>query len=175
MRPGIEATSTLLIQFTVHIHTLNIHIKRLSQDIQAQCDKCYVHFILRSKLWVSTIMKFFNTQTIAVTIFLLMHCAAGKTLWLYLYCSLESSPLLPQVFSPEGWRTRGGATMLVQVCLVHRCCTLGEWPKCSLTKWEGEPTFSVFQTTHSTTPSTHTRLMLLLRDFRQRIRSSDCW
>ena len=29
-------------------------------------------------------MKFFNAQTIAVTVFLLMYCAAGKTLWLYL-------------------------------------------------------------------------------------------
>ncbi len=40
--------------------------------------------ILKPKARVSTIMKFFNAQTIAVTVFLLMYCAAGKTLWLYL-------------------------------------------------------------------------------------------
>ncbi len=42
--------------------------------------------------------------------------------------------------------------MLVQVCLVHRCCTLGEWPERFIIKKEVEPTFSVFQTTQSTTP-----------------------
>ena len=99
-------------------------------------------------------MKFFNVQTIAVTVFLLMYCAAGKSLRVYLYYSLESPPL-PQVFSPEGWRTRGGATLLVQECLVQRCCTLGEWAECFTIKKEVEPTISVFQTTRNTTPSTH--------------------
>ena len=44
--------------------------------------------------------------------------------------------------------------MLVRVCLVHRCCTLGERAECSLTKKEVEPTISVFQLTQSTAPST---------------------
>ena len=74
------------------------------------------------------------------------------------YCdctySLEISPL-PQVFSPEGWRTRGGVTMIVRACLIQRCCTQGEWLECYMIKREVEPTFSAFQTTHSIAPSTH--------------------
>ncbi len=100
-----------------------------------------------AKVRVSTIMKFFITP---VTVFLLMYCAAGKILWL-LIIQLKSPPL-PQVFSPEGWRTRGGATMLVRVCLVQRCCTLGEWAEQTTIHKEVEPTMSVFQMTPSTTP-----------------------
>ncbi len=36
------------------------------------------------KIQASTIMKFFNAQTIAVTVIVLMYCAGGKRLWLYL-------------------------------------------------------------------------------------------
>ena len=101
-------------------------------------------------------MKFFNVQTIAATVFLLMCCATGRTLdWPYYNDYSLESPPLPQVFSRvEGWRTRGGATMLVQECLVQSCCTLGEWLECFIIKKEVEPTISVFQTTQSTTLST---------------------
>ena len=68
-------------------HTISVKALRLSHS--------------ETKSSCFSIMKFFNTQTIAVTVFLLMYCAASKSLRLYLYYSLESPPL-PQVFSPEG-------------------------------------------------------------------------
>ncbi len=143
LRSLIQDEGSAQLMQTAIVESIDGHAQSFSLNIVG-CDT--ISSTVRSKL-SSYLEEVFPGRGITIS------CAAGKILWLYLYYSLESPPL-PQVLSPEGWRTRGGATMLVRVCLVHRCCTLGEWAECFIIKKGVEPTISVFQTTPSTTLST---------------------
>ena len=148
-RPGIEAT-TLLIQST--LHTLGTYIKGWAETNKFSTKNAALISFSETES-----SSFYNHEVLQRSNYcchsfpLDVLCSRWDIYYIY---SLESPPL-PQVFSLEGWRTRGGATMLVQVCLVQRRCTLGEWPECTLLKQEVEPIFSVFRMTQSTTHSTH--------------------